>query len=231
MKQGNWHRPPQGFAPYPYAVYGCPPGQPEVPGCRGQVCLNKRCDRVNCASGAVLAPAEDGWFGICVPRPCVEPTPAPTPTPGPVVTPPPSAGDPRVLIRMGAATHGCRALKEGQTKVTVNTTPRVPRFEGDTKGDEQPREHNDPRGPVCTQSMAGGWQNEEMEQATGSAYLCQSALPPGIYTFRACPRDGVPLADPNFPGICGETVVEIVSHGVVNCLSGCATYFKNGPCK
>jgi hypothetical protein len=139
--------------------------------------------------------------------------------------------DPRVLVRMGAATHGCQAKKEGLTKIFVNTTPRVPRFPGDTRGEEQQRAFNDQRGPDCTQAGPGWSGFDLMEQASGEAYMCISVLPPGTYTFRACPRSDVPVVDRHAPYLCGETVVEIASHGVVNCLSGCAPYFHNGTCR
>jgi hypothetical protein len=210
-------------------MYGCAPAD-EVFGCTPTSCADLNGNKIDCASGHVIYTVEDGWQGnICRHCPAPGPTPTPTPTPSPGDTGGPI--NPRVLLRVGVATHGCRALKDGQTKIVVNATPRIPRYQGDAKGDEQPREFNDERGPVCSQAGTGWSGYDEMEHTTGSPYLCHSVLPPGTYRFRACPQPDLPVVDRDFPGLCGETKVVIHSHGVVECLENCAIYFHNGECR
>jgi hypothetical protein len=84
LRQGHVKPAPAGA---PYRVFGCPPGVVEVPGCPGGTYLNARCDRVDQHTGRVLAPAEDGYYGICVPQPCPSATPTPQPTPTPSTPP------------------------------------------------------------------------------------------------------------------------------------------------
>jgi hypothetical protein len=150
IRQGHVHRAPAGA---PYRVYGCPSnGQPEVPGCAGGTYLNARCDRVDQHTGRVLAPAEDGYYGICVPRPCPSATPTPTPTPS---TPPgvcamPSTC-PALLVWRGSllncmdANHRPSKKPDGQPlpvsngKCIVDTTPG---FVGSPRGAVCNDEHN-----------------------------------------------------------------------------------------
>lgn len=81
IRQGNWTPLPG----HPDLIFNDPGGDP-----RRRDCVSRRtCDRVNCTTEAVLFPASDGWFGICIPHACPSPTPTPTPTPGPSPTPPP----------------------------------------------------------------------------------------------------------------------------------------------
>lgn len=75
-----------------------------MPGCAGGTCLNARCDRVDCSTGRVWAPAEDGAFGICVPQPCPSPSPTPVPTPIPSVPPGPGVKC-APLDRVGVVLH------------------------------------------------------------------------------------------------------------------------------
>jgi hypothetical protein len=152
IRQGHVHRAPAGA---PYRVYGCPSnGQPEVPGCAGGTYLNARCDRVDQHTGRVLAPAEDGYYGICVPRPCPSATPTPNPTPTPS-TPPGVCAMPSTcpvlqvwrgsLLNCMDANHRPSKKADGQPlpvpngKCIVDTTPG---FVGSPRGAPCNDEHN-----------------------------------------------------------------------------------------
>lgn len=201
--QGNWVRAPRGAA---YSIYGCPPGVSEVPGCAGGVYLNRRCDRVD-QSGRVLAPAEDGWFGICVPA--VTPCPSPTPTPVPTPTPPPGGSTCPPIYQVGGSMlqprdcgEACR--RQGYLGYVVNYTStelvsaRDYPCPGGRQRCEMPVACQNPLGADIYISLPGHFTNDICDARSDNPFNCHhkpKANETGVTTFTSCPK-GAPPTDP-----------------------------------
>lgn len=226
-------------------------GGVNYPPCFGTVEGSKAELNCNCHSNGVVksCPADSACSDIivslnsdrtwiarnyCIPKldpsPLPEPTlqPSPVLTPAPIVTPTPSPipVPQNGILRVGLEFFSCRVTGIGNTKMVVNATPRVAEHIGDTTGREQAKVHQNPAGPICTQSRnpSSGWAEEEaMENASGNPYLCQTNLGQDdigkTYTFRAYPRPDTNLS-PAIPGFqrYGEVKVFFEKRGKVICI-------------
>lgn len=214
--RGNWGRLPRS---HPFrGIYGCPPGVPDAPGCAGGVCLNSRCDRVNCSTGSVLAPAEDGWFGICTPRVVACPSPIPSPAPSPTGPPPPGCTMPSscpALVIWRGSVLSCQDSNHRVSKRADGSPLPVPG--GKCHIDSTPGFEGGPRGLPC---------NEDHHAACSCTGADVSRDDPGWLTkWRRCEDPRGPNFTVSGPGVAswskddfgadirhssgGEVVVEI----------------------
>jgi hypothetical protein len=210
VRAGNWIRLPPTH-PFPgitgdeCAVLG--------PGCK---CLDSKCNRVDCATGRILAPADDGWFGnLCIP--CREPSPSPTPVPTPTPSAPPGGGCPPIyqvggsMLQPRTCAPGCQ--RDGYLGYVVNWTATelisadTGRCPAGRNRCEMPRECQNPHGATTYISLAGKFTNDLCDERSDNPFNCHhkpKADETGITIFRSCPKDAPPT-DPR----CTEHRVDV----------------------
>ena len=227
IRQGHRHKAPPGA---PYYSYGClSNGQPELPGCAGFNCMDRACNRIDCATGRILAPATDGWYAICdagPPQPCSPPPTPQPPTPGPIVTPPPPGACPPILEVGGSmlAPRSCApgCVKDGYLGYVVNWTA-TELISADTGlcpagrlRCEMPRACQDVRGAYTWLYLPGVFEMGICDQRSDNYFNCHhkpKANEVGRTFFISCPFGVQPPVPPASDPRCTIHVVDVRPEG------------------